>query len=531
MKSTARFAWLVLNAAERSSFLDAVRPGVSAEHFKRIGAMTEAFAELLDLFNEQGVSLERLRKIAFGAGTEKTASICAAPPSDSTQSKAGQRRGKGKGHGRQGARAYTGARRFRVSHPTLRAGQICPDCQKGKLRSQPQPASAIHLQGQPPITASIHEMEVLRCSLCGRTFTAPLPAEASLEKYDPSVGVMVGLLRYGSGFPFYRLAQWQADLGVPLPASTQWELVDEVARAMEPVVEQLALRAAQAPTVYNDDTTMRVGQLRQEIQREEKPKRTGIFTSGVVAEPTDHPIVLFFTGRQHAGENLKKVLVRRAKELPPPLQMCDGLSRNAPKDFETILACCLAHSRRGFIDVASHFPEECRYVLETLRTVYRCDALAKEQGLNAEERLRLHQARSQPVMEELKAWLHRQIDEKRVEPNSSLGGAIKYMQDHWVELTRFLHQPGAPLDNNICERVLKTAILHRKNSLSYKTERGALVGDIFMTIIQTCRLNRINPFEYVMALAQHTAEVKADAARWLPWNFSDAIKPANPTST
>jgi transposase len=418
MNATARFAWLILSESERTAFLEAVRPGVSPEHYERIRAMTEAFPDLLKLFEERGTSLMRVRKIAFGAPTEKTANVCA--PIESAASTAPQPKTRRKGHGRRGAKAYTGARRIRVSHPTLRASQVCPDCRKGKLHLQPQLATALHLAAQPPITATVHEMEVLRCSVCGKTFTAPLPAQAGVEKFDPSVGVMVGLLRYGTGMPFYRLAQWQQNLGVPLPASTQWELVDEVARQMEPVVHQLAIVAAQAPTVFNDDTTMRVGQLREQIQKEQTPKRTGIFTTGIVAQPPDHPIALFFTGRQHAGENLTQVLAHRAKELPPPLQMCDGLARNKPTELDTILACCLAHGRRGFVDVASRFPEECRYVLESLRVVYRCDAEAKDKGLNVRERLDLHQSISQPVMDKLKEWLEKQIQDKRVEPNSAV---------------------------------------------------------------------------------------------------------------
>ena len=205
-----------------------------------------------------------------------------------------------------------------------------------------------------------------------------------------------------------------------------------------------------------------------------------------------------------------------------------GLARNKPTELETILACCLAHGRRGFVDVASRFPEECRYVLESLRVVYQCDAEAKEKGLNAQERLGLHQAVSQPVMAQLKAWLDKQIQDKRVEPNSALGEAIDYMRGHWIQLTRFLQEPGAPLDNNICERILKTAILHRKNSLSYKTERGARVGDLFMSLVQTCRLNRVNPFAYILKLVRHSAEVKADPTRWMPWNFQNAEVQATP---
>jgi transposase len=126
-------------------------------------------------------------------------------------------------------------------------------------------------------------------------------------------------------------------------------------------------------------------------------------------------------------------------------------------------------------------------------------------------------------MDELKTWMQQQLAERRVEPNSGLGDAIGFLQRHWLPLTRFLTEPGAPLDNNVCERTLKMAILHRKNSLAYKTERGAKVGDLFMSLIQTCRLNRVNPFDYFMALVRHSKEVLAHPEQWLPWNFSATL--------
>jgi hypothetical protein len=518
---TARFATLVLAESERQAFLETVRAQVSPEHFERIRAMTEAFPELMALLDQRGMSVARLRRVAFGAPTEKTATVC--PTTQATSPPLKGPRCRRPGHGRRAARSYTGARRVPVSHPTLKAGQPCPACAKGQLHRQPKAAPVIRIEAQPPVTATVFEKEVLRCNLCGKTFTAPTPAEAGTQNYDPSVGVMVGLLRYGSGMPFYRLERWQGSLGVPLAASTQWELVEEVARVAQPAGEHLSFLAAQSPTVFNDDTTMRVGELRRQIQAETQPKRTGIFTTGIMANAQEHPIALFFTGRQHAGENLDDVLRQRQADLPPPLQMCDGLSRNEPPKFKTILGSCLVHGRRAFVDVASDFPEECRHVLESLRTVYRLDAQAKAEGLSPEARLSFHQTHSQPVLEELHRWLQNQLAEKRVEPNSELGKAINYMLGHWEPLTLFLRRAGAPLDNNICERALKMAILHRKNSLSFKTQRGAQVGDLFMSLIHTCRLNRSNPFDYFMALVRNPRQVIAHPEQWLPWNYQATL--------
>jgi hypothetical protein len=127
-------------------------------------------------------------------------------------------------------------------------------------------------------------------------------------------------------------------------------------------------------------------------------------------------------------------------------------------------------------------------------------------------------------METLHVWLNAQLAEHRVEPNSGLGHAIRHLLRHWTPLTRFLDVPGAPLDSNIVERALKRAILHRKASLFYKTPKGAEVGDLFMAIIHTCELNRIEAFEYLTVLQGHLDALKAAPAAWLPWTYRDTIR-------
>jgi transposase len=238
---------------------------------------------------------------------------------------------------------------------------------------------------------------------------------------------------------------------------------------------------------------------------------------------------LYFTGRQHAGENLADVLQQRAAELPPPIQMCDALSRNVPKlgaGVEILLANCLAHGRRQFVEVAGNFPEECRYVLEMLGQVYGNDAEARERVLSPEQRLGLHRERSAPVMDELHNWLERQLAERKTEPNSGLGKAITYLLRHWRPLTLFLRQAGAPLDNNVVERALKRAVLHRKNALFYRTLNGAAVGDLFMSLIHTCQLCDANSFEYLIELQRHAAELAANPADWMPWTYRATLSHA-----
>ena len=136
------------------------------------------------------------------------------------------------------------------------------------------------------------------------------------------------------------------------------------------------------------------------------------------------------------------------------------------------------------------------------------------------ERLCFHQEKSQPLMDKLEKWFSDQFAQKKVEPNSNLGQTIKYMQNHWKELTGFLHIEGAPLDNNCLERALKVAILNRKNAYFYKTKNSAHVGDVFMSMIETCRRAKANPLQYLTVIQENAIDVLNNPGKWLPWNYT-----------
>jgi transposase len=350
------------------------------------------------------------------------------------------------GHGRNGAAAFTGATRIVIAHATLQPGDLCPECRVGKVYRQKQPKTLIRIVGRPPLEATVYEMEQLRCNGCGEVFAAEAPGDAGEEKYDESAAAMIAQLRYGSGVPFKRLERLEGNLGIPLPAATQWELVEERAGLIRPAYDELIRQAAQGGVVHNDDTGMRILKLAREPAPEGK-ERTGVFTSGIVSRVGAWLIALFFSGWKHAGENLADVLKRRAPGVGPLIQMCDALSRNTPKLSEGVrllLAYCLAHGRRQFVDVAENFPEECRYVLETLGGVWYNDELARKRELPPEQRLRFHQEHSGPLMKTLKEWMEAQLAEHKTEPNSGLGKAIQYMLRHWSPLTLFLREPWRP---------------------------------------------------------------------------------------
>jgi hypothetical protein len=519
-----------LNLEQADELLKRVKTGCLQDgDYEIIKAMVQTIELLCQCVDEKATSIRRLLRMLFGPSTEKLKNVLKdeqKEKSDSSKSKQENttdksNKPKPKGHGRNAAADYTGAELIKVPHETLNPGDNCPGCLKGILYEMKVPKVVVRITGKAPIDAKVYQMQKLRCNLCGEIFTADTPVGIGEEKYDAASGAMIALLKYGSGLPFNRLQQLQGSCGIPLPASTQWEIVELMADQIYPVYQQLIWLAAQGDVIYNDDTTMKILALMQDNDQRDQSERKGIFTTGIVSTVDDQKIALFYTGRKHAGENLADLLQQRHPDLSAPIQMCDALSRNTSEAFKSILANCLAHGRRKFVEVALNFPQQCRYVIETLAKVYKYDEMAKEQNMSADQRLRFHQSKSGPLMEDLETWLNDQLDQKKVEPNCGLGQAISYMLNHWKPLTLFLRVPKAPLDNNICERALKKAILHRKNALFYKTENGARVGDLFMSLIYTCNLAGVNPFDYLTALQKHAADLAQHPEKWLPWNYNN----------
>lgn len=487
------------------------------EMYDDFRVLVETMLVVRDEAGRKDVSLQRLKYLLFGPKTESFAALCReAKESQAGRSK--EKREKPKGHGRNGADDFPRARRVPVALEGEASGEPCPHCPNGKVYPVKDPSPLLRIVGVAPIQATVYELERRRCNLCGEVFTAPAPEGVGEEKYDVSVAALLALLRYGAGLPMNRLERLQLAFGIPLPVSTQWDLLLRAANLLTPAYAELTRHAAQGDVLYNDDTVMRI--------LEKAPlERKATYTTSILSRTGDHQIALFITGHHHAGENLEAVLKQRAEALSAPIQMCDALAANSvgeAGELNTILAHCLAHARRRFVEVENMFPQEVEHLLGQLKEVYRNDARAKQEGMSPQVRLAFHQRESGPIMAGLEVWLREQIEGGQAEPNSGLGQAITYMRKHWTALTLFLREPGAPLDNNLCEQSLKRAILHRKNSLFYRSATGARAGDTFMSVIHSAELNGVEPFEYLIELLKHAEDLDKDPARWMPWNFATA---------
>src|SRR5512140_2743213 len=275
-----------LTGTQLEQLLADLRPQLPAATYQLIEGLLQTLQWILAAFEQKTISMARLKRTLFGHSTETSAQMFPPPPA-SDPGPAGPK-AKRKGHGRNGAKDYPGAQRVKIAHPTLPVGQVCPQCGRAKLYLLKIPARLIRIVAQPLFQATLYELERLRCALCGAVFTAPAPPEAGTSKYDPSVGTMLALMRYGAGLPMYRMDQWQTHFGVPLPAATQWELIAATAPTPALVYDTLIGVAAQGRLLHHDDTTMRVHSLRQQLTQAPPPpegsKRTGIFTTSIVSQ-------------------------------------------------------------------------------------------------------------------------------------------------------------------------------------------------------------------------------------------------------
>lgn len=431
-----------------------------------------------------------------------------------------------KNHGRLGAGEYTGCSEILLSHPTLTIGSACPECAacntKGTLRNDHDSLQAVvRLVGNPLITGVRYLAPGMRCGTCQTRFQTPIPeAIKSAPKYDVSCATTLAIARYSLGLPMYRMEQNQTQHGIPMKDATQWDLLRGLYDKVYPVYDALGEYASNGSLMLYDDTPGRI--------LENQAKGLSTHTTAFISVHEGHKIHLFFTGTNHAGQNADAILANRTTD-EPVTAMMDASPSNIPKKMNAeltarfILCFCLVHGRRKFFEVLGSFDKECDFVLDIIGQVFANDAYCKNNKFSHEARLIYHQTHSQPLMEALRLWLHNQLAYELSEPNSGLGEAVRYMLRHWIPLTTFLRVAGAPLDSSWAERAIKIAIRHRRNSLFYKTPKGAQVGDCLMSLIYTCTRNGINPYDYLNALQRHGPEIKSNPKHWLPWSYLQTI--------
>lgn len=420
------------------------------------------------------------------------------------------------------------------THKTLKKGDPCPqpDCDKGKLYPK-DPKIAIRISGHAPFEATKHICDRLRCNQCGALYTAEVPEEVLNDgdlnqMYGYSARSLMAINKFYSGEGYHHQESLSSMMGHQVSASTVFDQVEYLANDATPIFYEMKRDAAKSVKFFGDDTFHRILDKEPEIRPNRNGKgqrlRTGIYSSCVIARTKDkHDIVIMDTSLGHFGEAIDDILRHRPPDLPPPLLMSDALSSNTPTACKVVQILCNAHGNRQFKDIESFFPEVTP-IIDQYCKIWTYDRHTKDQQMSDQARLEYHQKYSLPIMEEIKRWCEAKLQDETFEENSALGKAIRYFTKHYLELCRFCWIPGAELDNNLTEQTLKIIIRGRKTYMFFKTDNGAGVANVIISLIATAWRAGVNVFEYLTDIQRYKDQVKASPELWVPYRYESTIK-------
>jgi hypothetical protein len=472
------------------------------------------------------LSIAKLRKLFQIQGSEKAVSRKPTNDPSSQANSSSTPEADKTGHGRNGADAYKGAAIIEVEHPELNPGDTCPaDACDGRLYEMSEPGTLVRVTGAPLASATRYHLQKLRCAICEIIYTAPLPNGVSDKKYDANFIAMLMINKYFMSVPLYRQDRLQNHLGVPLPASTQWDLMVAFEPMLKALYKAFSQDTANGVALCYDDTSVKIMseiKAAKTAQKGEKNQHT-CFTTGIVSLHEDHRTYLYITDNRTAGKCVADIMLMRDANLPLPIMMCDALSATIPQgiaDDLYILCFCLVHARRQFYELPDGYDDVADKVIGLIGSIYDHESHTK--GYSREKRLAYHQEKSAPVMTELKLYLEQQKSE--FEPNSVAGKAVDYILKRWTQLSQFLRHPDAPLDTNIVERALKLVIQVRKSSMFYKSLSSAAFASFVQSALYSAAQNEINPCEYMCALIDNEKAVIQNPNDWLPWHYKKTLK-------
>jgi hypothetical protein len=450
--------------------------------------------------------------------------------------------GQGKGHGRNGADAYTAAHHVWHALAAGIIGTLCEKCRKSRMLRYREKV-VIRIVGQSLFQASLHHYEQARCKHCGHIVRATGPANVlegigtSYVMYDWSACAMLIVMHYFAGAPFKRLESLHQSWGIPLADANQWELVNKSDDLLFPLYRSLERYAIQKATNFRiDDTGSMIVWLAKQIREEiaalkllgesTRNVRTGINATGVYWETPVGPVILFFTGLHHAGEIIDQLLAHRPISDPKLVKVTDGASKNfdhAQKD-KLVEATCNAHALLKFAAVKDKYPTEYATAGRLYKQIFDYDDKAKALGLNPMQRMLYHRQYSKPLMMELKQMCAKKLESRLVEPNSPLWEALNYVINQWERLTQFYQVPDVPLDSNRVEQALIMPVRYLAGSFNYQTQDGAVVGDHHMSLIATARANDVEPVAYLTECLRCHEDLARRPEHYLPWVYRERLK-------
>jgi len=437
-----------------------------------------------------------------------------------------------------------------VEHTLTDEQKNCDSC-GNKMHMQRTKTTSVVL-AMPLFKTETHTADSCRCLTCDTQKTAEIPKYATesetIGRYHVSAVATLAAYRYQYGIASYRLQKLSQNSGQRISDSTQWSLFAKAAVRLNSFFAFLQNTAANAPISQFDDThnlvisTVKEIEHKQEMALKEGQRldniRTGIHTTNITAVYPEGQVIIYHTGLHHAGESIQKLFSKRSVEAQVTL-MSDASTANTSKikgtDLNFEMAYCNSHAFRKFKEILKKEQEIAKqaglmgyqgselisFLLQKYRGIFENEKIA--QKLSPQQRLDYHQKHSLLLLNQMKDRMEAELQAKRIEPNSDVGRSCAYFIKHFIQLSAFSRIKSAPICNNLCERMLKSIIRQRKNSLFYKNSIGAAVADMLTSILFTADANGLNTTEYLTHLLLFKEHWEKDSEAWLPWNYKDTI--------
>jgi transposase len=401
---------------------------------------------------------------------------------------------------------------------------VCSDC-GGALSDLGKPDESEVLEVKTiTFTVTKHVRPKKRCSKCSTIVQAPAPSRPIEKSFaGASLLALVLVWKYGFHLPLHRQCQIFAHAGLTLSRTTLMQWVMATADLLGPLVEALAKYVLASPNLNADDTPFKV--LAPGTGKTKKGRMWTYVRDGRPWKSRDPPAVWYRYSPSWHGKYPQAHLANYTGNL-----QVDGYAGfdplfvlAAPNQPARILEIgCWAHGRRGFFDL--HDAQQCptsKEALDRIGALYQIEEAIR--GQPPEVRLKVRQRHAMPALNALRAWMIKKA--AQTDQKSALAKAFNYVLKNWDAFVRYTHDGRLEIDNNAAERSIRGMGVGRRNYLFFGSDSGGERAAIIYALIETCKLNHIDPQRYLEYVLQRIAEHPINhIEELLPWNVAELLK-------
>lgn len=352
------------------------------------------------------------------------------------------------------------------------------------------------------------------CKVESSIITADMPRQP-IDRSMAGPGLLADTLvkKYDDHLPLYRQSEIWAREGIELSRSTLCDWHMQCAMLLKPIVAVMTKTLLKSPKIHTDDTIIPVLQVGQD---KAKKGRLWIYLGGGKNAP---PCAVYdYTPTRHQIGPMDFLKGYQGYLQADAYTGYDVLYQDQHKDFDIIEVACMAHARRKFYDLAKHAKKagSAHQALGFIQQLYKIEKHVKD--MNDQQRYEYRQEHSIPILDKFKKWLDHKIE--NILPKSPLGKAISYTLKNWEALKRYCDDGILAIDNNAAERLMRVVAIGRKNYLFAGNDQGAENAAIFYSLIETCKLNEINPYHYLRDILKRLpSQLNSKIDELLPWNW------------